>query len=58
VPEGARNVTAARLAGFFLVTWEILRAWNLRACRPPMDEEELLRTIRSISRYHGGGEAG
>lgn len=57
VPEGQRNETAARLAGYFLhvthgnveATRQILRLWAMR-CTPPMDARELDHVIESIAR--------
>jgi len=53
---GERNRTAARLAGHLLardvhpfVTLELLRCWNTRN-RPPLGDDELERTITSITR--------
>lgn len=55
VAEGARNTTAARLAGLLFrrlpadVAWPLLRAWNAAACRPPLDNDELGRVAESIA---------
>jgi len=57
VPEGQRNETAARLAGYFLhvthrnmeATRQILHLWAAQ-CTPPLDERELDRVIESIAR--------
>lgn len=57
VPEGQRNETAARLAGYWLrvtdnnreASWHALRLWNARNV-PPMDERELRTTLESIAR--------
>jgi hypothetical protein len=55
--HGTRNDAVARLAGHLLrrrpaprVVLELLRAWNATRCRPPLDEEELVRTVDSIAR--------
>jgi hypothetical protein len=55
VAEGARNCSAARLAGHLLrrgvdpfVTLELLRGWNAR-CTPPLPEEDIERIVDSIS---------
>jgi hypothetical protein len=55
VAEGARNCTAAKLAGHLLrryvdpiVTLELLLGWNDR-CRPPLSEGDIERIVDSIS---------
>lgn len=55
VTEGARNSTAAALAGHLLrrdldveVVEEILGLWNSQRCRPPLDPVELDITVQSI----------
>ncbi|MCX7893288.1 MAG: bifunctional DNA primase/polymerase [Burkholderiales bacterium] len=62
VDEGARNATLASLAGHLLwhgvdpdVAVELLHAWNRVRCRPPLDDEEVLRCVESIARTHGRG---
>ncbi|MEO3428588.1 bifunctional DNA primase/polymerase [Pelagibius sp. CAU 1746] len=59
VPEGRRNSTIASFAGHLLwhdidpdVVSEMLLCWNRVRCRPPLAEEEVLRTVRSITRLH------
>ena len=59
VPEGQRNSTIASLAGHLLwhevdpdVVSEILLCWNRVRCRPPLPDEEVLRTVRSITKLH------
>jgi hypothetical protein len=56
VSEGARNDSAARLAGHLLrrhvdplVTLEMLLAWNATRCRPPLDEDEVVAIVDSIA---------
>jgi len=57
VPEGQRNETAARLAGYWLTvthgneqaTFRAMEEWAWR-CTPPMDLRELQTTIRSVAR--------
>lgn len=56
VTEGGRNEATARLAGHLLskkvdpyVTLELLRIWNSRKNTPPLDDEELVRTVDSIA---------
>jgi hypothetical protein len=57
VSEGRRNKTIARLAGHLLrrrvdpfVTLELLAAWNAARCRPPLADDEVEGTVRSIAR--------
>lgn len=59
VGEGERNSTLASLAGHLLwrgvdppVVLELLLCWNVERCRPPLDEEEVARTVESIVRLH------
>lgn len=59
VPEGQRNSTIASLAGHLLwhevdpdVVSEMLLCWNRQRCRPPLGDEEVLRTVASITRLH------
>jgi len=59
VPEGQRNSSIASLAGHLLwrevdpeVVLEMLLAWNRAHCRPPLPDEEVLRTVQSIARLH------
>jgi hypothetical protein len=59
VAEGARNTTIASLAGHLLwhgvdpgVAAELLLCWNRVLCRPPLDDEEVERTVASIARLH------
>jgi Primase C terminal 1 (PriCT-1) len=56
VGEGARNDAMARLAGHFLrrdvdalVVQEILSAWNIARCRPPLDEQEVEAIVERIA---------
>ena len=56
VGEGQRNATLARLTGHLLrkhvdpiVTLELTRAWNLARCRPPLLDDEVLRTVNGIA---------
>jgi hypothetical protein len=64
VGEGERNNTIASLAGHLLrhgvdpeVTAELLLAWNAARCRPPLEAEEVVRTVESITRLHEQGGA-
>jgi hypothetical protein len=63
VGEGVRNTTIASLAGYLLrrgidpaVVSELLLCWNRVLCRPPLDDDEVARTVASISRLHDVGE--
>jgi putative DNA primase/helicase len=55
--EGSRNDTATKLAGYliqknlepFLVV-EIMKAWNLKQVKPPLDESELLGILDSVAK--------
>jgi hypothetical protein len=57
--EGERNNSIASLAGHLLwhgvdpeVATELLLAWNATRCRPPLEPEEVVRTVESITRLH------
>lgn len=59
VAEGERNDTIASLCGHLLwhgidpeVVLELLLCWNAVRCRPPLSDEEVLRTVDSITRLH------
>jgi hypothetical protein len=59
VGEGERNNTIASLAGHLLwhgvdpeVATELLLTWNATRCRPPLEPEEVVRTVESITRLH------
>ena len=59
VAEGRRNATIASFTGHLLwheidpdVVMELMLAWNQTRCRPPLDDEEVIRTVRSIERTH------
>lgn len=59
VDEGERNNTIASLAGHLLwhevdpdVVAEMLVCWNQVRCRPPLSQEEVLRTVGSIAKLH------
>ena len=65
VPEGMRNDTVASLCGHLLrhgvdpeVATELLLCWNRERCRPPLSDEEVVRTVRSITRRHERREEG
>lgn len=65
VAEGERNDTIASLAGHLLrygvdpeVTIELLLSWNAMRCRPPLDADEVVRTVESIVRLHQRGKDG
>lgn len=64
VAEGERNNTVASLTGHLLwrgvdpeVTMELLLGWNRTRCRPPLDDSEVVRTVRSIAQLHRGRQA-
>jgi len=59
VPEGQRNSTIASLTGHLLwhrvdpaIALELLLAWNRLRCRPPLDDEEVVRVVESITSLH------
>jgi hypothetical protein len=65
VAEGQRNNTIASLAGHLLwhgvdpeVAMELLLCWNQARCRPPLDADEVVRTVESIVRLHRREEEG
>jgi len=62
VSEGERNATIASFTGHLLwhgvdpdVALELMLGWNRIRCRPPLDDEEVMRTVRSIERTHAKG---
>jgi hypothetical protein len=59
VAEGGRNNAIASLSGHLLwhgvdeqVVIELLLCWNRSRCRPPLSDEEVVRTVESIVRTH------
>lgn len=59
VDEGQRNNTIASLAGHLLwhgidpaVATELLVSWNLAHCRPPLSDNDIMRTVQSILHLH------
>ena len=59
VDAGMRNNTIASLAGHLLwhgvdpeIACELLLCWNEVRARPPLDDEEVVRTVESITRLH------
>jgi hypothetical protein len=53
--HGRRNDAVARLSGLLLrrgldpfVALDLVRCWNQTRCRPPLDEDELVRIVDSI----------
>lgn len=59
VEEGARNSTIASLTGHLLwrgvdpsVALELLLCWNRVRCTPPLSDEEVARTVESVTRTH------
>ena len=69
VPEGQRNDAIASFTGHLLwhgidpdVAGELLLCWNRVHCQPPLPDDEVARTVESITRthfrHHGEPEAG
>lgn len=63
VAEGMRNSTIASFSGHLLwhgvdpdVVIELLLCWNRVLCRPPLEDDEVVRTVESIARLHGERE--
>ena len=59
VEAGQRNNTIASLTGHLLwhgvdptVALEPMLAWNRARCRPPLGDEEVAQTVRSIAHRH------
>jgi hypothetical protein len=59
VKAGQRNSTIASFAGHLLwhgvdpdVIMELMLAWNRVRCSPPVEDDEVIRTVRSIERTH------
>ncbi len=59
VPEGERNSTIASITGHLLwhgvdpeIVLELMLCWNRSRCRPPLGDEEVARTVQSITRLH------
>jgi len=59
VPPGERNNTVASLTGHLLwhgvdpeVAIELLLGWNRLRCDPPLTDDEVIRTVLSITRLH------
>jgi hypothetical protein len=59
VAEGERNNTIASLSGHLLshdidldVVRELLLCWNRIRCSPPLDDDEVINTVTSISHLH------
>ncbi len=59
VTEGERNNTIASLSGHLLwhgvdaeVVMELLLCWNRIRCRPPLEDDEVVRTVQSITHLH------
>ncbi len=62
-PEGQRNTTLTRLAGYFRnllperVTLTLLRDWNRTRCIPPLADTEIAQNVRhKYQRYEGAPE--
>ena len=63
VQQGERNNTIASITGHLLwhgvdsdVALELMLCWNRTRCRPPLDDDEVARTVQSITRRHEEGE--
>ncbi len=59
VEAGRRNATLASFTGHLLwhgvdtdVIMELMLAWNRTRCRPPLSDDEVIRTVRSIEQTH------
>ena len=59
VAKGERNNTVASLSGHLLwhgvdvdVVMELVLCWNRVRCLPPLDDDEVVRTVQSITRLH------
>ncbi|MCJ2014979.1 bifunctional DNA primase/polymerase [Methylobacterium sp. J-076] len=57
VGEGNRNTAVSRLSGLLLRRWvdaevthELVQAWNIARCRPPLSPEEVTKIVGSIAR--------
>ncbi|MGI9413593.1 MAG: bifunctional DNA primase/polymerase [Hyphomicrobiales bacterium] len=61
VAQGKRNATIASFTGHLLwhevdpdVILELMLAWNRTRCTPPIEDDEVIRTVRSIEHTHRG----
>jgi hypothetical protein len=61
VAEGRRNTSIASFTGHLLwrnvdpdVIMELMLAWNRARCQPPLSDDEVIQTVLSIERTHGG----
>ncbi|MGW8788834.1 primase C-terminal domain-containing protein, partial [Heyndrickxia sporothermodurans] len=57
VTQGGRNTAVSRLTGHLLRRWvdaevthELVQAWNVARCRPPLSPEEVTKIVGSIAR--------
>jgi len=64
VAEGQRNSVLASLTGHLLwhgvdpeIAQDLMLAWNRERCRPPLDDEEVVRVVQSIARMHAARSA-
>ena len=60
VSEGGRNNALARVAGLLIgsmlsppMALDLLHAWNVARCRPPLGDAEVIKTFSSISARDG-----
>ena len=61
--EGMRNHTTTKLAGHLFArgiseaeVWEMLKLWNMSKNNPPLDENELRRTFKSVKKLEAKNE--
>ncbi len=59
VQEGERNNTIASITGHLLwhgvdpdVVLELMLCWNRLRCAPPLDDDEVMRTVQNITHVH------
>jgi hypothetical protein len=65
VPEGRRNDAIARLAGKLLrhglgleMAGALMHAFNEARCKPPLEPDEVRRTVESVARKEAARRAG
>lgn len=59
VPEGQRNTTITRISGHLIakmvdpgICLDLMLAFNDKYCKPPLDEREVIRTVKSIEQIN------